>query len=52
MAFKCEEVEKNLSKLTFEVSSEDFKKAIDRAYNKNKGKFEVPVSERVRYPRQ
>ena len=42
MAFKCEEVEKNLSKLTFEVSAEEFEKAIDRAYNKNKSKFNIP----------
>lgn len=41
MAVKCEQVEKNLSKLTFEVSAEEFEKAIDRAYNKNKGKFSI-----------
>ncbi len=51
MAFKCEEVEKNLSKLTFEVSSEEFKKAIDRAYNKNKGKFEVPGFRKGKVPK-
>ena len=42
MAVKCEEVEKNLSKITFEVTAEEFEKAIDRAYNKNKGKFNIP----------
>ncbi len=51
MAFKCEEVEKNLSKLTFEVSSEEFNKAIDRAYNKNKGKFEVPGFRKGKVPK-
>ena len=34
MAVKCEEVEKNLSKLTFEVSAADFEAAIDKVYNK------------------
>ena len=42
MAVKCEEVEKNLSKLTFEVSVEEFEKAIDRAYAKNRTKFNIP----------
>ena len=39
---KCESVEKNLSKLTFEVSAEDFEKAMVAVYNKNKSKFNVP----------
>ena len=42
MAVKTEEVEKNLSKITFEVSAEEFAKAIDRAYKKNAGKFSIP----------
>ena len=42
MAVKTEEVEKNLSKITFEVSAEEFAKAIDRAYKKNAGKFNIP----------
>ncbi|MBR0365616.1 MAG: trigger factor family protein, partial [Clostridia bacterium] len=51
MAVKCEQVEKNLSKLTFEVSAEDFEKAIDRAYNKNKGKFNVPGFRKGKAPK-
>ena len=51
MAVKCEEVEKNLSKLTFEVSAEEFEKAIDRAYNKNKAKFEVPGFRKGKVPK-
>ena len=51
MAVKCEEVEKNLSKLTFEVSAEDFEKAIDRAYNKEKGKFSVPGFRKGKAPK-
>ena len=51
MAFKCEEVEKNLSKLTFEVSAEEFEKAIDRAYNKNKSKFNIPGFRKCKAPK-
>lgn len=51
MAVKCEEVEKNLTKMTFEVSSEDFEKAIDRAYNKNKSKFNIPGFRKGKAPK-
>lgn len=42
MAVKKEDVEKNLVKLTFEVSSEEFEKAINAVYKKNVKKFNVP----------
>ncbi len=51
MAVKYEEVEKNLQKLTFEVSAEDFEKAIDRAYNKNKNKFNIPGFRKGKAPK-
>lgn len=51
MAVKCEEVEKNLSKITFEVSTEEFEKAIDRAYNKNKSKFNIPGFRKGKAPK-
>ncbi len=51
MAVKCEEIEKNLSKLSFEVSVEEFKKAIDRAYNKNKSKFDIPGFRKGKAPK-
>ncbi len=51
MAVKCEEVEKNLSKITFEVSAEEFEKAIDRAYNKNKNKFNIPGFRKGKAPK-
>lgn len=51
MAFKCEEVEKNLTKLTFEVSAEEFEKAIDRAYNKNKNRFDIPGFRKGKAPK-
>ncbi len=52
MAVKCETVEKNLSKLTFEVSAELFNKAIDKAYNKNKSKFNVPGFRKGKAPKE
>ena len=51
MAVKCEEVEKNLSKLTFEVSAEEFDKAIDNAFNKQKSKFNIPGFRKGKAPK-
>lgn len=51
MAVKYEEVEKNLQKLTFEVSAEEFEKAIDRAYIKNKSKFNIPGFRKGKAPK-
>ena len=51
MAVKCEEVEKNLSKLTFEVSAEDFEKAIDAVYKKNRNKFNIPGFRKGKAPK-
>ena len=42
MAVKTEQVEKNLVKLTFEVSSEKFEEGINNSYKKNKSKFNIP----------
>ena len=42
MAVKKEDVEKNLVKLTFEVSNEDFQKAINQVYKKNVKKYNIP----------
>ena len=52
MAVKTEQVEKNLVKVVFEVSAEDFQAAIQKVYLKNAKKYSVPGSERVRYPVQ
>ena len=48
MAVKNEQIEKNLVKLTFEVSAEDFDKAINQVYKKNVKKFNVPGSEKAK----
>ena len=42
MAVKTEQVEKNLVKLTFEVSREKFEEGINEAYKKNKSRFNIP----------
>ena len=42
MAVKTEQVEKNLVKVVFEVSAEDFEKAINKVYQKNKNKYNIP----------
>ena len=51
MSVKTEQIEKNLVKLTFDVSSEEFEKAIDKAYAKNAKKYSVPGFRKGRYRR-
>lgn len=41
MSLQVEKLEKNMAKLTIEVSAEEFEKAIHRAYLKNKGKMNI-----------
>lgn len=42
MSVQVEKLEKNMAKLTVEVSAEDFKAAIKKAFNKNKNRFSIP----------
>lgn len=42
MSLKVEKLEKNMAKLTIEVAVEELEGAIDRAYQKNKGKISIP----------
>lgn len=42
MNVQVEKLEKNMAKLTVEVSAEDFKAAIKKAFNKNKNRFAIP----------
>ena len=51
MAVKTEQIEKNLVKLTFEVSAEEFDKAINRAYKKNANRFNIPGYRKGKAPR-
>ncbi len=52
MSLQVEKLEKNMAKLTIEVSAEEFDKAIDKAYQKNKGKMSVPGFRKGKVPRQ
>lgn len=51
MAIKTEQVEKNLVKITFEVSAEDFDKATDKVYLKNKNKYSIPGFRKGKVPK-
>lgn len=42
MSLQVEKLEKNMAKLTVEVSAEEFETAIKTSFNKNKGKFNIP----------
>ena len=52
MSFTIEKLDKNMAKLTIEVSVEDFEKAVEAAYQKNKGKIEVPGFRKGKVPRK
>ena len=52
MSVKVETLEKNMAKLTVEVSAEEFEKALQSAFNKNKGKISVPGFRKGKVPRQ
>ena len=51
MAVKTESVEKNLVKLTFEVSADEFEKACNAAYRKNVGRFNINGYRKGKAPR-
>lgn len=51
MAVKTEQVEKNLVKLTFEVSAEKFEEGMQNAYKKNMKKFNIPGFRKGKVPR-
>ena len=52
MSLQIEKLEKNMAKLTIEASAEDFEAAIQKAYNKNKGKINIPGFRKGKAPRQ
>lgn len=51
MAVKTEQVEKNLVKLTFEVTAEKFEEGKQKAYLKNMKKFNIPGFRKGKVPR-
>lgn len=53
MSVKTEKLEeKNMIKMTVEVPAEDFNEAIKKAYNQNKGRFNVPGFRKGKAPLQ
>lgn len=42
MSLQVEKLENNMAKLTIEVPAGEFEEAIKKAYNQNKGKFNIP----------
>ncbi len=52
MSLQVEKLEKNMAKLTIEVSAEEFEKALQSAYNKQKGKFNIPGFRKGKVSRQ
>lgn len=52
MSFTVENLENNMAKLTIEVSAEEFEKALQGAYEKNKGKIAVNGFRKGKVPRQ
>lgn len=52
MSLQVEKLEKNMAKLTIEVSADELEKAIQKAYQKNKNKISVPGFRKGKVPRQ
>ena len=42
MSLQVEKLEKNMAKLTIEVSAEDLDKAMEKAYQKQKSRISLP----------
>ena len=52
MSVQVEKLEKNMAKLTIEVSAEEFEKGIQAAYLKEKGKISLPGFRKGKAPRK
>lgn len=52
MSVQVEKLEKNMAKLTIEVSAEELEKALEDAFLKNKNKISVPGFRKGKVPRQ
>ena len=52
MSLQVEKMEKNMAKLTIEVSAEELEKAIQGAYLKNKNKITLPGFRKGKAPRK
>ena len=52
MSLQVEKLEKNMAKLTIEIGVEEFEKAIEKAYQKQKSKISIPGFRKGKVPRQ
>lgn len=52
MSLQVEKLEKNMAKLTIEVSADEFSKAVEEAYQKNKGRISVPGFRKGKVPKK
>ena len=52
LSLQVEKLEKNMAKLTIEVDAEEFSRAVENAYQKNKGKISVPGFRKGKVPRK
>ncbi len=52
MSVSVEKLEKSMVRLTIEVSAEDFDKAINKVYNRQKGRINVPGFRKGKTPRK
>ncbi len=52
MSLQVEKLEKNMAKLTIEVEASELDKAIETAYQKNKGKISIPGFRKGKAPRK
>ena len=52
MSVQVEKLEKNMAKLTIEVSADDFEAALEKAYQKNKSKITLPGFRKGKAPRK
>jgi trigger factor len=51
MSVQVENLEKNMAKLTIEVSAEEFEKAVQNAYLRSRGKITIPGFRKGKAPR-
>ena len=52
MSLQVEKLEKNMAKLTVEVSADDLEKALQNAYMKQRNKISLPGFRKGKVPRQ
>ena len=52
MSVQVEKLEKNMAKLTIEVSAEELEAALEKAYQKNKKRINIPGFRKGKAPRR